>query len=170
MCAGIYAHRHCCLCPSANSEGAIFSSANCFKLKFNFFFPNKAVGFSEGRSVMFASEMLNSCLCFDEVSLSFTLAHLLGGIACTRARDTEPIHHTLGLSRPSPWPLMLCKMVHSLLVYKLDVQPASSQLPPRAQSNPCLAGTPAPVCASKSVGISNDFSSSAALKSPTHSC
>lgn len=39
--------------------------------------------------------MLNFCLCFDEVSPSFTLAHLLGGIACTRARDTEPIHHTL---------------------------------------------------------------------------
>lgn len=33
------------------------------------FSPNKAVGFSEGRSVTFASEMLNSCLCFDELSL-----------------------------------------------------------------------------------------------------
>lgn len=138
MCAGICPQVQLSL-PLCKLRGLQFSVQPMI-LRLNLiFFPNRAVGFSEGRSVVFASEMLNFCLCFDEVSPSFTLAHLLGGIACTRARDTEPIHHTLGLSRPSPWPLMLCKMVHSLLVYKLDVQPASSQLPlpPRARSNPC---------------------------------
>lgn len=59
---------------------------------------------------------------FDEVSLTFVLAYLLEGIACTQAMDSESIHHTLILSRPSHWPLTFCKMFHSLLFYKLYVR------------------------------------------------